>query len=195
VEACKKAYGQPEQHELSTADWKMITSSYIYHVRIVSRSSRIDTSLRRITERYCSEAQVLRRFKGEVVPDTRDCDPDAEKIIMIKWQLDLAGRGMAIADRDLHNSIRKNYLSPGSEYVVILDLWPSTLHTGERAYRLVMYSGGFGDGAIPTIYPVRDGMLIDEENAFSLGCEVPLDVFQSYVRSFRIFYEGHRSGI
>ncbi|MFA6235617.1 MAG: hypothetical protein WC824_15720 [Bacteroidota bacterium] len=184
IEFCFDADERLHQHVISAAGEKLIASSYIYHVRIERRSSSMDTTRRAIYEQFCSEALVLRRFKGEVVPDSRECDDDADRYILIEWASRLPGRGDAIVvDWDRYRKSREEYLNPGAEFLVILDLWLVRLDDGERAYQLVLT--GSHCNLTPSVFPIQNGMIIDDENVFKLGCAIPLEVFQQYERSFR----------
>ncbi len=181
IEVCFDEDERRHQYTLTDPEKAILGAAYVCHVRIDGRSSQIDTTRREILERFCSEALVLRRFIGEVIPDSRECSPDAHRYLQIEWSQTLPGRGgVVVVDWERYRKFRTEYLNPGAEFLVILRLWDMRLEGGQRAYRIVMT--GSHCNFTPAVFPVRDGMIIDEENVFQLGCAIPMDVFQAYVR-------------
>jgi hypothetical protein len=177
-----------DRHPLSQLGEALLYTNYIYRVQIVSQSSIIDTTAKLLVRYYCAKARVLDKIKGGVLPDpSREIYSGGEEgngFINIWWgHVEGNQTGVTIVDSAEYIAVREGYLEPGSEYIVLIDAFPIYVNDTDRGYRL-SYSNYLGEYD-NFVFPVRSGNVIDVDQYFEIGENIPLQEFIELVRGMR----------
>ena len=173
-------------HQYEGHEELFIWTNYIYRIRVLSQSSRLDSSHKTIFRHFCANVEVLEKIKGSVLPDPsrqRYSGGDSGEAFMnILWGQDEGGqKGATIWDTARYVAVREGYLVPGNEYLVFIDALPVFLNETDVGY-LLGFSGSLTK-ANSFAYPVQSGNVIDAEGYFGDRKEIPYDTFVKRIRA------------
>jgi hypothetical protein len=169
---------------LSEKDKLILWTPYIYHVRINSQSSRVDSAGKAILGKYCANATIIDAFKGLIVPDPSRQDDVPGEMVNLWWGRELAGsRGATISDSVLYYQHREGFLVPGHEYIVFFDALTKFTDGGNRAYLLC--NSPYSTEWMTWVLPVINGDVMDEGEYFGLGTNVQIQVFKDNIQTYR----------